>query len=54
MFEVVGGKKKVEVGVLANEVPTEPEELKLGGWLTVVGEDEKSCMCFSCPIWSCG
>ena len=47
MFEVVGDKAKVEVGVLANEVPTEPEELKLGGWLTVVGEDEKPGMCFS-------
>ncbi|KAI9766817.1 MAG: protease B nonderepressible form [Geoglossum simile] len=41
VFEVVGGKEKVEVGVLASEVPTEPEELKLGGWLTVIGEDEK-------------
>ncbi|KAI9784999.1 MAG: hypothetical protein M1839_001196 [Geoglossum umbratile] len=41
VFEVVGDKEKIEVGVLANEVPLEPEELKLGGWLTVVGEDEE-------------
>lgn len=32
---------KIEVGVLANEPPTEPEELSLGGFLTVLGEDEK-------------
>ncbi|KAI9818537.1 MAG: protease B nonderepressible form [Pycnora praestabilis] len=36
----VSGKDKVEVGVLANERPTEPEELSLGGFLTVVGEDD--------------
>ncbi|KAH0538743.1 hypothetical protein FGG08_004696 [Glutinoglossum americanum] len=41
VFEIVGGNDKVEVGVLANDNPTEPEQLKLGGWLTVVGEDEK-------------
>ena len=36
-----GRQSKVEVGVLANEKPTEPEELSLGGFLTVVGEDDK-------------
>ncbi|KAH0559885.1 hypothetical protein GP486_003597 [Trichoglossum hirsutum] len=41
VFEVIGDKDKVEIGILANEDPLEPEELKLGGWLTVVGEDEK-------------
>ena len=32
---------KVEVGVLANEKPTEPEEFSLAGSLTVIGEDRK-------------
>lgn len=31
----------VEVGVLNSEKPTEPEELSLGGFLTVLGEDSK-------------
>ncbi|KAK4983034.1 protease B nonderepressible form [Elasticomyces elasticus] len=31
----------VEVGVLGNEKPTEPEELTLSGFLTVLGEDKK-------------
>lgn len=31
----------VEVGVLNPEKPTEPEELSLGGFLTVLGEDDK-------------
>lgn len=35
---------KVEVGVLANEKPTQPEELSLGGFLAVVGEDSKPSM----------
>ena len=35
---------KVEVGVLANEKPTEPEELSLAGFLAVVGEDRKLSM----------
>lgn len=32
---------KVEVGVLARETPTNHEELSLGGYLVVLGEDEK-------------
>lgn len=32
---------KVEAGVLANETPTNDEELSLGGFLVVLGEDEK-------------
>ncbi|KXT04867.1 hypothetical protein AC578_3424 [Pseudocercospora eumusae] len=32
---------RLEVGILAPESPDEPEELKLGGYLTVVGEDDK-------------
>ena len=40
-FDNVSGAVKVEVGVLASEKPTEPEEISLGGFLTVVGEDEK-------------
>jgi hypothetical protein len=49
VFQVIGDKDKVEIGVLTNEKPIEPEELKLGGWLTVVGEDEKPCMMFPPP-----
>ena len=32
---------KVEVGVLAIEKATQPEELSLGGFLAVLGEDTK-------------
>ncbi|KAI9869701.1 MAG: protease B nonderepressible form, partial [Pleopsidium flavum] len=35
------GDHQVEVGVLASEKATEPEELSLGGFLTVIGEDDK-------------
>lgn len=38
------GSTKVEVGVLANEKPTQREELSLGGFLTVLGEDAKPSM----------
>ena len=31
----------LEVGVLSNEKPLEPEELSLSGVLTVVGDDDK-------------
>lgn len=34
----------IEVGVLANEKPTQPEELSLGGFLAVVGQDSKPSM----------
>jgi hypothetical protein len=34
-------KDRLEVGVLSVETPQEPEELSLGGFLTVVGEDSK-------------
>ncbi|KAL2036992.1 hypothetical protein N7G274_010277 [Stereocaulon virgatum] len=36
-----GGSVKIEVGVLANEKATRPEELSLGGFLAVLGEDIK-------------
>jgi hypothetical protein len=36
------GDSTVEVGLLASETPTEPDALSLGGFLTVVGEDEKA------------
>lgn len=36
-----GASSKVEVGVLANEKAIEPEELSLGGFLTVIGKDTK-------------
>ncbi|KAL8734923.1 MAG: hypothetical protein Q9166_001275 [cf. Caloplaca sp. 2 TL-2023] len=32
---------KTEIGVLAKEDATEPEELSLGGFLSIVGEDDK-------------
>lgn len=35
---------KVEVGVLANEKPTQPDELSLAGFLAVLGEDSKPSM----------
>lgn len=31
----------LEVGVLVAEKPDEPEELKFGGYLTVIGEDDE-------------
>ncbi|RDW78401.1 hypothetical protein BP5796_06253 [Coleophoma crateriformis] len=34
-------KDRLEVGILSVESPKEPEELSLGGFLTVVGEDAK-------------
>ncbi|KAK4934021.1 hypothetical protein LTR28_010982, partial [Elasticomyces elasticus] len=37
----LGPTDSVEVGVLSNEKPTEPEELTLSGFLTVLGEDTK-------------
>ena len=40
-FSNFDGAVKVEVGVLATEKSTEPEELSLGGFLTIVGEDDK-------------
>lgn len=36
-----GPNDRLEVGVLSVESPKEPEELSLGGFLTVVGEDTK-------------
>jgi hypothetical protein len=35
------GSSRLEVGILSVEKPIEPEELSLGGFLTVVGEDSK-------------
>lgn len=35
--------QRVEVGLLQNEKATDPEKVSLGGYLTMVGEDEKSC-----------
>lgn len=37
----IPGDAKVEVGVLAYEKPTKPEEISLGGFLTVIGEDSE-------------
>ncbi len=43
-LKVAATNDRVEVGILANEKPLEPEELNLGGFLTVVGEDDKPSM----------
>lgn len=40
-LQKVEGSANIEVGILANEKPTEPEQLSLGGFLTVIGEDTK-------------
>lgn len=45
-----GPKETVEVGVLSAETPDEPEELKMGGYLTVLEADDKpSPVLFSFP-----
>lgn len=36
-----GTNEKVEVGLLAAQKAVEPEELSMGGFLTVIGEDKK-------------
>ena len=41
-IQSIGGHR-VEVGVLANEKATEPESVSMGGFLTVLGEDEIPC-----------
>ena len=38
------GAFKVEIGILANEKPTQMEEISLGGFLIVLGEDKKPSM----------
>lgn len=48
------GDAKLEIGVLAPEVATEPEQLKLGGFLAVVGEDDrpsKLCSAIACSMF---
>lgn len=45
-----GQADTMEVGVLNNEVPLEPEELSLSGFLTVVGDDTKASMQPSLPF----
>ena len=40
-IEGTTAKDRVEVGILSVESPKEPEELSLGGFLTIVGEDTK-------------
>lgn len=46
-----GASDRLEVGVLAAQRPEEPEELKLGGFLTVVGEGSRPSTCSG--RWSC-
>ncbi|KAK5017200.1 protease B nonderepressible form [Cryomyces antarcticus] len=40
-IQLEGDDDTIEVGVLGNEMPTEPEELSLSGFLTVIGEDDR-------------
>lgn len=47
-----GSSANIEVGVLANEKPIEPEHLSLGGFLTVIGEDGKPSKYLSSPLHS--
>lgn len=41
---VIGSNGKVEVGILSNEKSIDPEDLTLGGYLAVVGQDTKLSM----------
>lgn len=48
--EKLDTEDRLEVGILSTEQATEPEEISLGGYLTVVGEDdEPSATLFSFP-----
>lgn len=40
-FRQLKTRHRLEVGVLANEKPRRPEEVSMGGFLTVLGEDQK-------------
>ena len=40
-FHRLNAKNRIEVGVLANEKPKQVEEVSMGGFLTVLGEDSK-------------
>ena len=40
-FRRLKTRHRLEVGVLANEKPRRPEEVSMGGFLTVLGEDQK-------------
>ena len=51
-FDRGNARHRIEVGVLANEKPTQPEEISVGGLLTVVGKDsEPSNLPFLGRIW---
>lgn len=41
---ITGSNGKVEVGILSNEKAIDPEDLTLGGYLAVVGQDSKLSM----------
>lgn len=45
------GVGSLEIGVLNNETPDEPEELKMGGFLTVVGTDLEPSRKLSRLLW---
>lgn len=46
--------ERVEVGVLNQEKSSEEGEIKMGGWLTVVGQDVKPSMSLHFDIYSVG
>lgn len=46
----LGRLTKVEVGILAPKIPKQPEELSLGGFLTVLGDDLKASMLTFAPF----
>lgn len=52
---VIGPSGKVEVGILSNEKAIDPEDLTLGGYLAVVGQDSKLSsftVSFCCVCWT--
>ena len=48
-FEYANKKDRVEVGVLASQHANQPEEISLGGFLTVLREDMKPSRWLSAP-----
>ena len=41
LIQTANGDGTLEVGILTNEKPLEPEEISLSGILTVVGDDDR-------------
>jgi hypothetical protein len=49
-----GANSKMEVGILASQKPLDPEELRIGGFLAVVGEDKAMSMRLKTLIYRVG